>query len=368
MPSSKYWETPVRHLAQKTKNSLTSNLGGRMNLSIGMACFRLSHFHFYQFQRKLFYQYARPSFTNFFKYHYSTSIPLVSRTETVVNSQRIRTERVIGLENYNLQVSFSSRPKSERAKYLCGEDALYVGQNKQNDALLLSIFDGVGGYTTLGIDPAEYSNLMAESCGESFVDHSSNLRETFRLGYDQAASQKIVGGTTAVLAKFNPVSNELEILNLGDSKAFVFTLDENGKFILKGETLEQEHGFNCPYQLSYNHNQNGSGNITDIPESADQYYFGDFKTGDVILLATDGLTDNLFTEEIIEILNQTREQVSEEMFAECVSAELVKKAYSKCKNVRSKTPFAQKSRGLFLGGKLDDITNIVAYYKKPESH
>lgn len=366
MPSSKYWETPVLKLAQKTKATLTSNIGGQMRISIGMACFQMSHFHLSQLQRQLFYQYARPSFSNFFRVHYSTRIPRL-QTQPVGISNRIRTERVLGMEQYNLTVAFSTRPKSERAKYQCGEDALYVGLNKQKDAVLLSIFDGVGGYTTLGIDPAEYSNLMAESCGESFIESSANLRRTFQMGYDKAAAQRIVGGSTAVLAKYSPVTKDLEILNLGDSKAIVFTRNDEGKFVLKGETTEQEHGFNCPYQLSYNHHHE-SGNIGDTPDKADQYFFGDLKAGDVVLLATDGLTDNLFLSEIIDTLNQTLSETTEDAFAEKASLELVKKAYGKCKSPRSKTPFAKKARGLYQGGKLDDITNIVAYIKYPESH
>ena len=55
---------------------------------------------------------------------------------------------------------------------------------------------------------------------------------------------------------------------------------------------EQQHYFNTPFQLSLPPTELQSQVLADRPESADQYEFS-VEDGDVILLATDGLFDNV---------------------------------------------------------------------------
>lgn len=57
---------------------------------------------------------------------------------------------------------------------------------------------------------------------------------------------------------------------------------------------EQQHAFNFPYQL-------GTGS-RDFPASA-QLYSLKLEHGDLVVLATDGIWDNLCDEEVVEIVN-----------------------------------------------------------------
>ena len=62
--------------------------------------------------------------------------------------------------------------------------------------------------------------------------------------------------------------------------------------IINFRSHEQQHYFNTPFQLSLPPTELQSQVLADRPESADQYEFS-VEDGDVILLATDGLFDNV---------------------------------------------------------------------------
>ena len=55
---------------------------------------------------------------------------------------------------------------------------------------------------------------------------------------------------------------------------------------------EQQHYFNTPFQLSLPPSNMAADVLSDAPESADQYEFS-VEDGDVIMLATDGVFDNI---------------------------------------------------------------------------
>lgn len=55
---------------------------------------------------------------------------------------------------------------------------------------------------------------------------------------------------------------------------------------------EQQHYFNTPFQLSLPPSNMAADVLSDAPESADRYEFS-VEDGDVILLATDGVFDNI---------------------------------------------------------------------------
>ncbi|KAI5327833.1 hypothetical protein L3X38_027229 [Prunus dulcis] len=90
----------------------------------------------------------------------------------------------------------------------------------------------------------------------------------------------------------------------------------------------QQRSFNCPYQL---------GNCVggDCPEAAEEFEVEELRPGDIIVLGTDGLLDNIFASEIEEVI------VAYEVSG----------------------PFqmdVQKAGREHVGGKIDDITVVVA--------
>lgn len=124
-----------------------------------------------------------------------------------------------------------------------------------------------------------------------------------------------------------------------------------GKEVFKSNI--QQRRFNCPYQL-------GNKTSSDRPNVA-QLYRTPVLPGDVIVMGTDGLLDNMFSEDICHIVKMITESSSEPEQASWATAE---HAYNNSVDSLAPTPFMQaavmagKDR---LGGKADDITVIVAY-------
>lgn len=110
--------------------------------------------------------------------------------------------------------------------------------------------------------------------------------------------------------------------------------------------------FNYPFQL-------GTASVT-LPSDGDEVII-EVQENDYIVVGTDGLFDNLFDNDILEILNNRQNLETEE--------ENIAETIAKAAQLRSLslfvTPFRQSAFELGLidtphGGKLDDITVIVS--------
>lgn len=156
-----------------------------------------------------------------------------------------------------------------------------------------------------------------------------------------ARAAAIPGSSTCCIISLN--GTDLEAANLGDSG---FLLIRDGAMIFR--TREQQHYFNCPLQI---------GSSRDTPDDADQVKLP-LQLGDVLVIATDGLFDNVSAERIVELTVQGRDMPPEELVR--VIAEEASRAAN---DPNAETPFAegaQKAGQSWQGGKLDDITVIIA--------
>merc|ERR1712157_235843 len=120
--------------------------------------------------------------------------------------------------------------------------------------------------------------------------------------FNQLTNQpSLVGSGTACLASFSKTTGKLYTANLGDSG---FLVIRNTKVVHK--SIPQCHYFNAPYQLSiksadFLNSEIGSRfqskALTDGPDKAD---FDEFQceTGDIIILASDGMFDNVHEEQV----------------------------------------------------------------------
>ncbi|KAF9277183.1 hypothetical protein BGZ68_009474, partial [Mortierella alpina] len=193
-------------------------------------------------------------------------------------------------------------PEEDRA-YLSvqvGEDSYF----KRHDAL--GVADGVGGWSgttgkvITGANPALYSRKLMHYAflelekydnieEEAFYDYFNvNPVQILQKSYEQSArdakQEGLIGSSTACLAILR--DDELRIANLGDCGVSIIRRNE---FIFRTE--EQQHSFNYPYQL-------GTGS-TDSPTDA-QVFTVKVESGDIVVMGTDGIFDNLFDEDILE--------------------------------------------------------------------
>lgn len=236
----------------------------------------------------------------------------------------------------------------------------------------IGVADGVGGWAGVpGADSAAYSRQLM--CGAAIL--AKKLKpptgpvsplEILSTSYS-SMDPRIIGSTTACIISVDLLNSKFFYSNLGDSG---FMLIRNGTMVQRTE--DQLHGFNCPYQL-------GKGS-SDLPIHA-AVGAVDIEPGDILLVATDGVFDNLSDDELCDhiiskvkarqqaqALKPSRNTTSstEESLAESIAA-LARTAASDHKR---RTPFSEYSalHGYdWPGGKEDDITVVVTEFKDAKS-
>ncbi|SCU91667.1 LADA_0F11320g1_1 [Lachancea dasiensis] len=243
-----------------------------------------------------------------------------------------------------------------------GEDNYFVGARSEHD-VFAGVADGVGGWVDLGFDS---SAISRELCGSMLDMSTAQSKSLSPKQLIDAAYRKIkndgsvqVGGTTAIVAHFPP-NGTLKIANLGDSWCGVF---RNNKLVF--QTKFQTVGFNAPYQLAIIPEQlvreaakKGSSYIQNSPSDADEYQF-QLKKNDVIMLATDGVTDNIATGDMELFLSNSAS--GEDL--QHISQKFVNQVVQLSKDTNFPSVFSQEMSRLtgkrYLGGKEDDITVVV---------
>lgn len=118
--------------------------------------------------------------------------------------------------------------------------------------------------------------------------------------YCELLEQKkpILGSSTACVLILNRENRTVYTANIGDSG---FIIVRNGEIVHRSE--EQQHYFNTPFQLSMPPPGHGGNVLSDSPESADTFEFP-VRNGDVILVATDGVFDNVPTKLLLDTLKE----------------------------------------------------------------
>eukprot|EP01111_Echinosteliopsis_oligospora_P002447 TRINITY_DN1363_c0_g1_i2.p1 TRINITY_DN1363_c0_g1~~TRINITY_DN1363_c0_g1_i2.p1 ORF type:complete len:378 (-),score=117.18 TRINITY_DN1363_c0_g1_i2:13-1095(-) len=217
-----------------------------------------------------------------------------------------------------------------------GEDAHFVSA----DGTVLGVADGVGGWAKHGVDPGIYSKALMEGAKLSADSDPSNKDPLvfMRAGYEKANENR--GSSTCCIVSLD--GSKLHTANLGDSG---FMVVRDGKMIYRSK--EQQHRFNYPYQL-------GS-TSRDKPDHSDISTVS-VQAGDVVILGTDGLFDNMYNEQILSCLKQTNDPVQLSMIIADIAFEFA--------DMRAgSTPFtdaaAKAGVGNYDGGKMDDITVVV---------
>jgi len=232
---------------------------------------------------------------------------------------------------------------------------------------ILSVADGVGGWNEVGVDPSLYSNNLCSNIIKFFEEssHSLSIKEIFVKSCKHIEHR---GSSTCTIASIKNKDDKvyIEALNLGDSGYLILRpelKDQNIDFSIIHKSEEQTHSFNFPFQV-------GEGG--DNPELA-EVKLHQINLNDVIILATDGLWDNLSNEQIILILKKYYDIQKEEAAKNNIEIKdpltIQPKRASEVLTYTAEyvsldqnyvSPFATRSKGLYRGGKHDDITVIVA--------
>ncbi|KAK6465908.1 phosphatase 2C-like domain-containing protein [Scheffersomyces coipomensis] len=284
------------------------------------------------------------------------------------------------LKNYDVAVAYQPKDREESNLFKkkhnkpspalqspSGEDNLFVSKQFEDGYITLGVADGVGGWSEAGYDSSAISRELCASMKlkfESLNDRSQiTPKQLLSLAFDDiSTSPKVeIGGTTACFGIISP-DKTLKVANLGDSWCGLFR-----NYQLINETKFQTHNFNTPYQLAKIPPQiikqaelEGRRYIIDSPAVADEYTW-DLKSDDIIMFATDGVTDNIIPKDIELFLKDQIEGKKNNL--DTIAKTFVKEVVKVSKDPNFPSAFAQELSRLtgqkYLGGKADDITIVL---------
>lgn len=240
-------------------------------------------------------------------------------------------------------------------------------------------------------------------------------------GYNSAAT---FGSATALVVGIDTKGKELGVANLGDSGMrqlrFRHASRAGSTVSVVHRTREQQHMFNCPYQLTrlpqaedfdrllsegktalVQAVQNMRPSHQDQPADADTYGCR-LREGDLLILGTDGLFDNIHDDELCQLLSPVvtpldvgyclpatdqgatggpgssggggggHESQAQQPAAPgrdftdpgIIASAIAMAAFHRSKDKSARTPFTlhAKEAGLYhVGGKMDDITVVALW-------
>jgi protein phosphatase PTC7 len=245
-----------------------------------------------------------------------------------------------------------------------GEDAHFMDP----DAGVVGVADGVGSYRDMGVDASAFARALmkhassgARRAGTKAKRHHSQSKgrkhvTPYRLldtAYTKSVRSGTPGASTALIVSLRGAT--LEWAFVGDS---AFAVLRGGKVVHRSAL--QRKRFNKPYQLR----TNGRVSDADVGKVA-------VAEGDVVVVGTDGLFDNVFDVDLEQVVQEGMERgVSPQKMAQRIAA--VKEEMSR--SWFGRTPFTVEcARAVgdgvvpLSGGKVDDTTVVVAYIVPKDS-
>ncbi|CAH8506558.1 unnamed protein product [Schistosoma bovis] len=197
---------------------------------------------------------------------------------------------VAGYDNKHTKYSTRISPK-----WVYGDDACFLSVT--DSSYVLGVADGVGGWRSYGVDPGRFSRAVMKNC-ERVVNSGRFIPDKLEVliaqCYEDVLNSKelILGSATLCIVSLQRNEHRVYGASLGDSGYLVI---REGHVIQR--SVHQKHSFNTPFQLSCPPTLRSRRFHCDLPNQAAQTSV-EVKPGDVIIVGTDGLFDNL-TESMI---------------------------------------------------------------------
>ncbi|KAL8427794.1 hypothetical protein ACSSS7_007517 [Eimeria intestinalis] len=228
-------------------------------------------------------------------------------------------------EGLSLQCGFFLLPHPDKVQ-TGGADAYFIAARGGGRAVAVGVADGVGEWDSFDLDPRLFAEELMQGCCEAAVSNDvkgetidQRALGLLRKGYEATRSF----GSATALVVVHEGGDKIGIANIGDSAVIVLRRQLWYQMTCVFRSREQQHQFNCPFQLSrlpqpseYDQLrasgkdallrllQNAAVIPQDTPESASLCSISVME-GDLVILGTDGVFDNLFDYEICGIANLT---------------------------------------------------------------
>jgi protein phosphatase PTC7 len=272
-----------------------------------------------------------------------------------------------------------------------GEDATFVLQRDIGAAeagrplsfTAMGVADGVGSWSfEKSVDPSKFSRQLmheAEQVVSKTINAGSSTRERARVisispqallnqAWERVKEAQVPGSSTVCMLTIDGLAHQLQAVNLGDSGFIVVrrltaedaardgTLGPKDSLAVTYRSPQQLHWFNCPAQLGID--EHGNSDRFELPHDAEHVVL-QVNSGDVVILATDGVFDNMFESDILDVI----EGITDDLSPETVAKRIALRAYHLSLSKERDGPFALLAKDnniMWGGGRKDDITVAVA--------
>lgn len=230
------------------------------------------------------------------------------------------------------------------------EDASFV----HSAAGIIAVADGGGGFRKRGVDAGAFARALvmhALAVVSTKGCKTITPRNLLRKAYAEAARRGTPGASTALIVALRGAT--LQCALLGDSGFAVF---RGGRMVRRSRP--QQHRFNCPFQLRATGGESvGDAAVGEMPVTV----------GDVVVVGTDGLFDNVFDGALERMV---RQGTGLGLSPQTMAKEIAAFAWTASRSMNP-SPFSVESarhhvmvvggKERVYGGKHDDVTVVVAY-------
>lgn len=238
--------------------------------------------------------------------------------------------------NFGPQDLATDSDLSEDAHFLSEVELLdETGTNLQK-LLYMGVADGVGSWREYGVDPRLFSHNLMEECDNVLKEASSRCgtlggktncsmispAELLAQSYERTKGANIIGSSTACVALFDSVRHQLHFSNIGDSGIIVLRhidsdvasplqrnrstprAERKSDMRIAFVSQQQLKSFNHPFQMGWTGEEIVEKNSSFKMASDSCASSVHILRGDIIIMATDGLFDNVDVEDLAYIALQ----------------------------------------------------------------
>lgn len=232
---------------------------------------------------------------------------------------------------------------SEDAHFVKEAEFLDESGKDMQKLLYMGVADGVGSWREYGVDPRDFSHKLMAECenvldeaamqcsilGSEDGNHCRMISPAELLGksYERVKAENVIGSSTACVALFDSIRHQLHFSNIGDSGIIVLRhIDSDVSGALRRDksrdpqtekksdlriafvSQQQLKSFNHPYQMGWTGEEivdkNSSFKLANDSCTSSVHIL----RGDIIIMATDGLFDNVDIDDIASIALKWEEE------------------------------------------------------------
>lgn len=271
----------------------------------------------------------------------SKSSHLYLQSEVLSVSKRFNMHRIAANKNNLITQCVDDYHHEMKHSLSCGDDAYFITKYG------IGVADGVSGWTENGMASAFSNSLLFASA--ILINQGHVHPETIIASAYETTKENVIGGSSTVcIAVLN--NNILNVGNLGDSGLILI---RKGQIIEKTEFMRIDNYIPC---------QLGKWSINDSND--DRYekygsrvcdmmiYHYNIIQGDIIIMATDGIFDNITNEQILDIVNAHSQSLNSEYI---IAYNILHTA-----SVVIADSLIKKEQNIITGNIVDDMTVIVS--------